>query len=212
MNCISSMRPLVECDPEWRQNQLLAKRTWEMAFQHILLFNGHDRELASGKTGFITSDSFPSIRKMAEAAGQMRGFTAILNADIVIKPEVRKLERLMQLRGKLCASSRRYHFDPSTCDWNAASLGDDRGRDIFIARQDIWRQLGRELPEDLRIGHGHWDAAITNVFRLRYDEKFLDFTKMKIVFHPVHQGRKRPFNEALSGKPGLVDPATWVTG
>lgn len=197
MIAISSHRPLDQ-EPEIKRNQLLAKRTWEAAFSRIIYFGTIEPELSSGKTAFVPSEEFPRIKDMMEMAGKQRGFVAIVNADIVVTPEIKKLERLMMLRGKLCASSRRYHFDPNTCDWKAAQLGLDRGRDIFIARNDVWRDAARHVPNELRIGNSRWDAWATDWFRIRYNDSFLDFTNMRAIFHPNHESRRRPYDEEIS--------------
>ena len=191
MISISSHRPLDQ-EPEIKRNQLLAKRTWEMTFSRIIYFGVHEHELVSGKTSFVPSEEFPRIKDMMDMAGKQRGFVAILNADIVVTPDLRKLERMMALRGKLCASSRRYHFDPNTCDFKNAELGDDRGRDIFIARNDVWRDAARVIPEQFRISHQGFDGWITDFFRRKYDSSFIDFTNRRCVFHPVHGNRKMP--------------------
>jgi hypothetical protein len=197
MNVISSHRPMAE-DSEIARNQKLAHRTWEMWARNITYFGPKEFELQSPKTTFVESEQFPHIVDLMNAAAFQRGFTAIMNADIVVKPDIRKLERMMMLRGKLCASSRRYHFDPNTCDWAAAELGDDRGRDIFIARWDIWRDAARWIPPELRIGNARWDAWVTDYFRAKHNDAFLDFTNMRIVFHPIHGSRKRPYDEEIS--------------
>jgi hypothetical protein len=197
MIAITSHRPLDQ-EPEIKRNQLLAKRTWESVFSRIIYFGVHEHELVSGKTAFIPCEEFPRIRDIVDLAGKQRGFVAILNADIVVNPDIKKLERMMMLRGKLCASSRRYHFDPDTCDWKAAQLGNDRGRDIFIARNDIWRDAVNYIPHELRIGNGRWDAWVTDWFRTRYNDSFIDFTDMRVIFHPNHESRRRPYEEEIS--------------
>ncbi len=209
MNAVTSFRPLAHSE-EWKRNQLLAKRSWEMWARYIVLFGDEDKELHSPKTKFIPSEQYPSLKSMAEAASDLPGFTAILNADIVVTPQIRYVEQMMCARGCVSASSRRYHFDPNTCDWDGATLGDDRGRDIFVARRDVWRDLARILPEDLRIGNTRWDAAFVNWFRDEFGVKFIDFTDKRIVFHPIHGGRNRPYDEMIASKPQLVDPRSWI--
>lgn len=197
MIAISSHRPFAQSD-EIKRNQLLAKRSWEMSFKRIIYFGDREPELLSGKTTFVACENFPRIRDMMIAAGGCVGFVVILNADIVVDPAIKKLERMMSLRGKLCASSRRYQFDPNTCDFKSAQLGDARGRDIFIARNDIWRHCSKHMPEQMRIAHGRWDAVLTDTFRRFYNESFLDFTNFRVVFHPEHGERLRPHEEEIS--------------
>jgi len=168
-----------------------------MTFNRIIYLGPSEPELRSPKTKFVFSEDFPRIKALMQVAALQPGFTAILNADIVVN-DLRKLESQMMLRGKVCASSRRWHFDPNTCDWKAAYLGSDRGRDIFIARQDIWRKAAREVPEELRIGNSRWDAWCTDWFRIRHGESFIDFSGQKLIFHPAHESRLRPFDEEIS--------------
>lgn len=202
---LSSHRPLDQ-EAEIKRNQLLAKRTWESAFDKIYYFGTLEHELSSPKTHFVPADDFPSIKSMMTMAGQQRGFVAILNADIVVKPDIRKLERMMMARGKSCASSRRWHFDPVTCDWDKAELGDDRGRDIFIARNDIWRDMAKAVPEELRIGHGRWDAFCVDWFRIKFNDSFIDFTNSKMIFHPIHESRRRPHEEQIAKVNFYIQP------
>lgn len=202
MIAVSSHRPLDQ-EPEIKRNQLLAKRTWESAFTRIVYLGTLEHELSSSKTWFIPSEEFPRIKELMSIAAQQRGFVAIINADIVVTPDIKKLERMMMLRGKLCASSRRYHFDPDTCDWAKAELGNDRGRDIFIARNDIWRDAARIVPEQFRIGHQGFDGWITDFFRRKYDSSFIDFTKMKIIFHPNHESRRMPHAQEVAQIAGI---------
>lgn len=197
MNCVSSHRPMGE-GGEIARNQALAKRSWEMWARKIVLYGPNDHELRSPKTSFVDTEPFPRIRDLMRTAASLAGFTAIVNADIVLEPAILKLERHMMLRGKRCASSRRYHFDPNTCDWKAAQLGEDRGRDVFIARQDLWRKAAGEIPEELRIGCSRWDAWCTDYFRIRHNDAFIDFSSMRIAFHPIHGNRKRPYDEEIS--------------
>ena len=185
-------------DSEIARNQSLAKRSWEMWAKRIVYFGTSDFDLRSPRTIFLEAEQFPRIKSLMECAGGMNGYTAILNADIVVKPEIRRLEQMMGLRGKLCASSRRYHFDPNTCNWDAAELGDDRGRDIFIARHDVWKRAAREVPEAFRIGNGRWDGYVTDLFRRHYNDSFIDFSQKRLVFHPIHGNRKRPYDEEIA--------------
>jgi len=191
MNIVTSQRPMAD-DVEIGRNQSLAKRSWEMCARRIVYFGPNEFELRSPKTVFVDCEPFPRIKTLIGAAASMVGYTAILNADIVVKPDILRLERMMGLRGKLCASSRRYHFDPATCNWDAAELGDDRGRDLFMARHDVWKRAVKEVPEMFRIGHQGWDGWLTDFLRRNYNDSFMDFTAKRIVFHPIHGSRRMP--------------------
>lgn len=169
-----------------------------MVFQRIVYFGSMEPELDSPRTRFVESEQWPTIKALALEASQHSGFSAILNADLVVNQGLRKLISAMGLKGQTCASSRRYHFDSNTCDFESASLGDDRGRDIFIARRDVWKTVANNVPPELRIGHGRWDAWVTDWFRSHYNAGFVDFTAKKLIFHPIHEGRKRPYDEEIA--------------
>jgi len=105
----------------------------------------------------------------------------------------------------VCASSRRWHFDPEKLPGSleTASLVnehrfDDRGRDVFVAQARVWEKIAKEIPEVLRIGHQHWDGEITTRFRQHWNDKFLDFTSLRMVHHPIHGGRRMPYAETIT--------------
>lgn len=201
MIALSSHRPHHK-SVEFRHNQLLAKRSWEGAFTKIIYAGIEEPELHSQKTTFIQAEDWPRIQTLAQIAAEQQGIVAILNADIVVNNRLREVENRMWARGGVCGSSRRYHFDAHTPDLTHAKLIEsDRGRDIFIARQNIWKRIAREVPEYLRIGHQQWDAWMTDFFREHYNQRFIDFTAMKCIFHPKHEDRQMPYaNEIVERK------------
>ena len=75
---------------------------------------------------------------------------------------------------------------------------DDRGRDVFMARDFVWGKVAATLPDGYRIGNPRWDAALTNMFREHWDARFLDFSAMRLIFHPIHAARKYPFAEEIA--------------
>lgn len=201
MILVSSFRPFKE-DPEWDRNQLTAFRTWMMFAKRIILFGQHEPDLSNNKVSFVPSEQFPRIKDMIGVAAKQRNqFVAICNGDILLNPSIIRIEGRMKNGHYKCASSRRWHFDPAKPMAEAmesASLidadgRDDRGRDVFIARADAWDKLLSEAPDHLRVGHQHWDAWLTDAFRRHWDAKFLDFTALRIVHHPHHQGRRMPY-------------------
>jgi len=204
MNAVSSHRPHAS-DGEYRRNQVLAKTTWEHVFQKITYFGKHEPELASYKTAFVDDEPYPRIRRLAQEAGMWHGLTAIMNADILVGPEILALERQMRTKRRLCASSRRYQFTVvggTLADMLVkAELGDERGRDIFVATGAVWRNLAMQIPEGYRIGNPYWDAYVTDFFRKYYDASFVDFTSWRCVFHPSHQGRHYPFAQEAAEQP-----------
>lgn len=204
MNAVSSHRPH-SSDGEYRRNQGLAKTTWEHSFQRIIYFGPKEPELSSDKTTFVDDEQFPRIKRLAEEAGRWHGLTAILNADILVGPGILLLERQMRTKRRLCASSRRWHFHvkPGTLGYmlENAELGDDRGRDIFVATGPVWRNLAMTMPDGYRIGNPYWDAYVTDFFRKFYDSSFVDFTSWRCVFHPIHGGRNYPYAQQVAELP-----------
>lgn len=209
MIVLSSFRPFGE-DREWDENQLRAFRSWLMFAERIYLFNEPDPMLKSNRVHFVQSEQYPRIRDMALFAAKHRRDTALIcNGDIVINPEIKKIERKLGMTHACCASSRRWHFRPQSMMVDAirnASLTngdgiDDRGRDVFMAKASVWARVGVQLPDKYRIGNPQWDAALTNMFREHWDDKFLDFTAMRIVFHPIHAKRKYPYAEEIAATP-----------
>lgn len=204
VNAVSSHRPH-STDGEYRRNQTLAKTTWDHVFQKITYCGPQEPELASYKTQFIHDEQFPRIRRLAELAGQWHGLTAILNADILVAPEILALERQMKTKRRLCASSRRWGFAVAGRTLaemlEKADLGNDRGRDIFVATGAVWRNLAMTMPEGYRIGNPYWDAYVTDFFRKYYDASFVDFTSWRCVFHPEHAGRNYPFAQEIATLP-----------
>lgn len=178
-----------------------------MFAKRIILFGQHEPDLSNPKVAFVPSEQFPRIKSLiAMAAKQRHQFVAICNGDILLDPAIIRIEGRMKNGHYKCASSRRWHFDPTKPMAEAletASLTNqdgflDRGRDVFIAKADAWEKLSHEVPEHLRMGHQHWDAWATDAFRRHWDAKFLDFTVLRIVHHPNHQGRRMPYADQIT--------------
>jgi len=209
MVILSSFRPFGQ-DPLWDKHQMLAFRSWMMCASRVYLFGDIEPSLRSNKVSFIPCEQFPHIRDMAHFAGQQRGrIVMICNGDIVVDPRIMKVEMKLKLSHSLCASSRRWHFDAElplgkameTASLSDAQGRDDRGRDLFMARAEVWARIAREMPVKYRIGHGQWDAAVTDLFRLHWTDKFFDFTALRLVFHPHHDGRRRPYDVEIANTP-----------
>lgn len=167
-----------------------------MFAQRIVIFGPHEPDLSNRKVSFVPSEQFPRIKVMAEfAALQKNHYVAICNGDILLDPKILRIENRMRFSNYRCASSRRWHFDPLKPMSEAletADLGSDRGRDVFVARWDVWTRIAAETPDRLRIGHGTWDAFMTDKFREHWNDKFIDFTAFRMVHHPHHGDRRRP--------------------
>lgn len=200
MIVISSFRQFGE-DPEWDANQLRAYRSWMMFAERIYLFNKPESILKNSKVQFIDCEEFPRIKDMvALASKQHRRIVMICNGDICVDPNIKRIEVKLMVSHACCASSRRWHFTPTEGGGiGEASLmdkdgRDDRGRDVFIARANIWGRIAMEIPDKYRIGHGRWDAFMTDIFRQHWNDRFVDFTSSRLIFHPIHEGRRRPYD------------------
>ena len=199
------MRPFGE-DLEWDRNQLLAFRTWMSFAKKVILFGKTEPQLENPHVEFWPTEQFPRIKDMARVAGeQARQVVAICNGDILLDPRIMKIEARMRCGTCCCASSRRWHFDPeglpdslSTAKLTNLDGVDDRGRDVFIAQCRVWKTIADEIPETLRIGHQQWDGEITARFRQHWNDKFLDFTSLRMVHHPIHGGRRMPYAETIT--------------
>lgn len=201
MIAISSHRPH-SGNPEYAINQRLAHMAWEQVFSKVIYMGEPEPELTGLKTVFVRTENFPHIKTAAQLAASSPGFSAILNADIVVTPGIQNLEMQLFRKNQLCASSRRWNFrrtgGPLQSMISQASLGNDRGRDIFIAHSRVWQEVAANVPPVLRIGNPRWDAWMTDFFRERWDAKFVDFTTMRCVFHPNHEGRHYPYAEEIA--------------
>lgn len=197
VNAVSSHRPHSR-SAEFARNQSLAKRTWEPIFKNIIYAGPYEPELDSEKTHFVEAENFPAIQTLVKVAAGQSGVTAILNADIAVSPRIRNIEQRMFISPLLCASSRRWHFDPANPNFEAAQLLEtDRGRDIFIAKQSVWKHVSEIIPPHYRIGHQQWDAWMSDLFRDGYAGRWSDFTASKCVFHPHHGDRQMPYAESI---------------
>lgn len=200
VTAISSVRPHSR-SPEFARNQSMAWRSWQWAFSKIIYVGIEEPELHSQKTSFVAAEDWPRIQTLAEVAANqpvsVLAPVAIVNADIVIGQRFSNVRNMFTY--KWCGSSRRYHFDPHTPNYERATLIEaDRGRDIFIAQRRIWKQIAEKVPSHLRIGHQQWDAWVTDYFNEHYKSGFFDFTGMKCIFHPKHEDRQMPYANEIA--------------
>lgn len=198
MIAVSSHRPHSR-SVEFARNQSMAKRTWENAFFWIIYAGPKETDLSSPKTEFRKTEDWPRIQTMAQIAASKRGYVAILNADILVDPRIKRLEDFWRKRGYVCASSRRFHFDPFNPKGfaDARLIDADRGRDIFVATYDVWQRVAGIIPPYLRIGHQQWDRWLSDYFRDTFSSRFHDFTDNRFIFHPNHGDREMPHAQQI---------------
>lgn len=168
-------------------NQWRANNSWTRNFDRITYF-GNNEEGLNGT--FVPSDQFPRIRDLVGYCATVPGWSAIVNADIVIGDDFRKVEGHLLLKKAQCSMSRRFQFEGE--DLAKAALV-DMGLDFFAATQETWQMILPQVPENLRIGHCLWDTWMLNFMATNYLGGFYDITECRVVFHPKHEDRKREY-------------------
>lgn len=188
---ISSFRKLDD-SAEVAANQLRAKRSWDLVFDEIFLFGDYDKRLATPITRFIKSEDFPFIADLVMEASYNAVPTCILNADIVVAPNLKEMVNKAWAKNALALTSQRLEFDPATEDYFRARVV-DLGCDFFCAFPSVWRQVYRAIPSQFRIGHQRWDNWMLNFLWFTYRRRFADITTLGPIFHPKHGARKMPY-------------------
>lgn len=194
---VSSFRALDD-SAEVAANQLRAKRSWNGVFDRIFLFGDYDERLASPVTEFLSNEDFPHISTMVWVASQQTTPACLLNADIVVAPNLKELVNKAWSKGALSMTSQRLEFDPKTEDYFRAVVR-DLGADFFCAKPEVWRQVYKAIPAQFRIGHQRWDQWMLNFLWYTYRRRFVDITTMAPIFHPKHEGRKMPHTIDATG-------------
>lgn len=201
MIAISSFRPLAD-SPSIALNQIRAKHSWNHVFDGIIYFNAPEKRLYSSRTRFFEEGGeWPHMSTLVAAAAMCGEMACIVNADIVLNPQLRELQFRpeqwggMKKRPGLAYTSRRYQYDPAKFDLNSAKVVDG-GVDIFLAYPSVWKLCLTCIPEQLRIGHGGWDQWMLEFLHYACGKDFHDFTNQRLVFHPKHQERRQVFSFA----------------
>jgi hypothetical protein len=197
LTAVSSFRALDD-SAEVAENQLRAKRSWDLVFDRILLFGKRDERLASPTTDFIPSLDFPNIASMALVASAHFVPVCLLNADIVVAPDLKVMVNKAWAKGAVAMTSQRLEFDPKTEDYFRARVV-DYGCDFFCAKPDVWKQVYKAIPQQFRIGHQRWDQWMLNFLWHTYRRRFVDITTLGPIFHPKHEGRKMPHHIDVTG-------------
>jgi hypothetical protein len=190
LTAISSFRALDESS-EVAANQLRAKRSWDRVFDHIILFGSYDEKLASSITQFVECENFPRISLLVWTAFHQNNPVCLLNADIVVAPNLKELVNKAWAKQAVAMTSQRLEFDPKTEDYFRAVVR-DFGADFFCAMPAVWKQVYKAIPEQFRIGHQRWDQWMLNFLWHSYQRRFVDITTLGPIFHPKHEGRKMP--------------------
>lgn len=178
--------------PEYDRNQIVAKASWESVSDAIVYFNDPQPALASPKTRFVSSEPFPRILDLASFCAGQPGWSAIVNADIVIGPKFPIVLQKLKNKGAHCAAGWRYEFDPARGIESAAQerVPHDNGVDFFLAVQETWEKVALAVDERLRLGAVFWDTWMMSFFGTFEISHYWDISPSRVIFHPRHDGRK----------------------
>jgi hypothetical protein len=200
---VSSHRPFKDCTPPILRNQQRAFDSWERAFERVVLFGPKER--LGSKFLFVPTDPFPRIVRLVDCCSKIPGWSAIVNADIVIGHQVSQIIRLVHQSGGSCAVSWRWEFTEDT----RSSKVVDLGMDFFCAHQSVWKEVGKIYPSEYRIGHSSWDAIMLGAFNVVDQKGLFDLTHHKLVFHPKHEDRIRPHHIFDNTRTECRDRVAW---
>ncbi len=189
MICVSSFRPFDGCPTAIWENQVVANRSWVRLFPQIFYFNNAEQRMRSAQTVFLPTTGKPSIRKMAGFCGALNDWSCILNADIVIAQNFRRVEDMMRSRQVGCCVSRRYTLPADGDTANAALQPTDHGLDFFAATPTVWQAVAAKIDPDYCLGRIVWDNWMLNFFMAEFGNFCFDLTPARVVFHPQHEDR-----------------------
>jgi hypothetical protein len=196
-HAISSARPH-QGHPDYASNQTRARKSWKHIFGWVIYASPEEPDLALPGTLFQPQDDpYPTIKSIAQIAAKIQdGLVTVLNADIVLIPEFMEVMQIMVRKGICAATSRRRTFTEDIAD--AKLVREDRGLDIWVAEPGIWSEVARFVPASLKFGHFFWDTWMLGFLKETVGLGFRDFTAHHCVFHPQHDGRHMPYNEAIT--------------
>lgn len=197
MIAISSARRH-EKNPEYASNQKRAASSWKV-FSQVFYFGSYEEDICHDNVLFVKSDDWPTIKRMAEFSSHTNGdLVAIINADIVVTEPILEVEKKLKELTIPAATSYRYEFEPADSDLSrAVRYKTDRGMDIFVATQDAWKIVAKQIPEYLRIGHPTFDSWLCGFFCHNFGFGFRQFTDYRCIFHPKHGGRETPHSPEI---------------
>lgn len=206
MICVSSFRALKNCSTEILRNQLRARESWDDAFSHIYYFGDYEPRLAGPNVTFFECADFPTIKEMIRVIGLQQQWGAFINADIVLGKGLKIIHGELAKRGALCAMSRRFEFQGE--DVNSGRMLDN-GLDFFCGTPSFWKLASSMIPDNYRIGHCLFDTWLLGFMCSHYYAWLWDFTECRVIFHPKHEDRQRPFKIDHNVGWAQVDQVKW---
>ncbi len=177
-------------NPEVAANQKRAIRSWAGVFDEVYLFGKPDYQLEHPDITFIDGVDFPPMSLLYLFGRQSGQISAILNADIVVSPNLRGVITSTFAKGAHALTSRRYEFDPANPNYDKAQIV-DLGADFFCAWPWVWHRAWKEVPTCYRIGNSMWDNWLLAFLGTNFKHNFFDIGPTKCIFHPRHNERKR---------------------
>lgn len=201
---VSSHRPLKLCSPEILRNQLKARESWEHNFDRIIYLGPHETALDGDKVTFIPWENFPRILHLVQACAEQGSWSAIVNADIIVK-YIPLIQRKLSQAFAVAAISRRYEFEYGS---KTASVVDN-GLDFFAALPSVWKLIAEKIPLQYRIGHCLFDTWLLGFMSMHYGPWFWDITPCQAIFHPKHGDRRPIFNIDQSKGQEILSRVQW---
>lgn len=199
MIAISTARVTDDPSDEYFRNQSFAFQSWLKVFDAVIFLGPYQRHLDSPITRFFPADNFPKVYETVNICADQNEWTCIINSDIWVAPNFKRIEQKLAQKKAVAASSWRWTFDPAVGVEPCAHS--DYGIDFFAAQPGAWEMVYREMqnsaqgdldsPKHLRLGAPSWDQYMLGVFFMLFSTKgFFDLTATRVIRHPKHGGRK----------------------
>lgn len=154
------------------------------AFERLIYVGSYCEEFSSILSEFVPGEDRPSIQSLCAIAMEMETWSCLINADIVVSPKLKEVERRMTAQGIKCAISQRYDLE--------TGFVIDQGLDWFAGTPEVWKRIHSIIPDDFRISFGVWDLWMLNAFVAEFGRKCADVTRERLIMHPKHGERKSP--------------------
>lgn len=181
---------------EYARNQIWARKSWSGIFDEVIYVSNHEPDLMLPGTVFLGYDGLPTIRDMAIVASrQSCPYVALINADIILTPDILKATAKMAEIGILGATSYRYCLDPIDYPNLSNSTVQDKGLDIWVTTPHIWGEIANTAPDFLRMACAGWDCWLAGYMCDRLSYAYRHFTNYRCVFHPNHGDRPNQRND-----------------
>lgn len=192
---------------EYAANQKAAARSWSLYFEKVYYFSEPEIDLTHRNVFFLPGEDWPRVKDMANLASKVRAaFTCLINADIFLAPAFKTVEEKMVKGHVKCATSKRWQFDPKDFTKRNIRVADS-GLDIFVGTPEVWRAVAERMPSAYRLGHPNWDGWLAGFLNATYKGSFVDFTHLKCVLHPKHEGRECPYQAEVGIKDRFLNHA-----